>query len=389
MAHIEKRQRRNADGTVGPVRWRARYRTAKGEERSRTFARKIDAERWLATVEASKVRGDWIDPQVQQVSVQELGDRLLSTKRDPNTKAWNRAMLRHVTDRWGSDAVVSVNHLDVQAWVNELEVAGRGPDTVRGAFRVLHETIALALRARIIGHDPCLGVRLPRVQRREMLFLEPRQINTLAAALDERWPISGHGLAVRFAAYSGCRAGEICALRVSDLDLDGRQVNIVLARKSYGADGAPKTGRTRWVDLPKQLCDELRTYLAARNLAGGDRVWTGERGGPLDHKWFYRHRFKPVVEELSAAGALPTSIVETAAGPKTYTPRFHDLRHSCVAMLIARGAQQYEVMEHLGHTNIQTTINTYGHLFPSVRVRIRSALEKAWATAAVKSPAAK
>jgi integrase len=91
--------------------------------------------------------------------------------------------------------------------------------------------------------------------------------------------------------------------------------------------------------------------------------------------------FKPVVDELSAAGVLPTSIVESAADPKTYTARFHDLRHSWVAMLIARWAQQHEVTEHLGHTNIQTTINTYGHLFPSVRVRIRTALEKAWATA--------
>jgi hypothetical protein len=35
-------------------------------------------------------------------------------------------------------------------------------------------------------------------------------------------------------------------------------------------------------------------------------------------------------------------------------------------------------MEHLGHTNIQTTINTYGHLFPNVRERIRVALEDTW-----------
>ena len=52
--------------------------------------------------------------------------------------------------------------------------------------------------------------------------------------------------------------------------------------------------------------------------------------------------------------------------------------HTCVALLIAKGAQQYEVMEHLGHTNIQTTINTYGHLFPNVRERIRVALEDTW-----------
>jgi len=91
-------------------------------------------------------------------------------------------------------------------------------------------------------------------------------------------------------------------------------------------------------------------------------VWTGERGGPLAHKWFYTHRFKPVVEEFSERGELPT--IERPAGADgdagTSTLRFHDLRHTCVALLIAKGAQQYEVMEHLGHTNIQTTSTPTG-----------------------------
>jgi integrase len=97
---------------------------------------------------------------------------------------------------------------------------------------------------------------------------------------------------------------------------------------------------------------------------------TGERGGPLSHQWFYTERFKPVVEDLSDRGELPI------AG--TSTLRSHDLRHTCVALLIAKGAQQYEVMEHLGHTNIQTTINMYGHRFPAVRERVRAALEDTW-----------
>jgi len=58
--------------------------------------------------------------------------------------------------------------------------------------------------------------------------------------------------------------------------------------------------------------------------------------------------------------------------------RFHDLRHTCVAILIGQGAQQYEVMNHLGHTKIQTTIDTYGHMFPTVQERIRTNLEDAW-----------
>ena len=52
-----------------------------------------------------------------------------------------------------------------------------------------------------------------------------------------------------------------------------------------------------------------------------------------------------------------------------------------MAILIGQGAQQYEVMNHLGHTKIQTTIDTYGHMFPTVRERIRTDLENAWAEA--------
>ena len=63
--------------------------------------------------------------------------------------------------------------------------------------------------------------------------------------------------------------------------------------------------------------------------------------------------------------------------PTQFTLRFHDLRHTCVALLIAKGAQQYEVMEHLGHEQ-QTTINTYGRLFPNVRERICVTLEETW-----------
>lgn len=361
MAHVEKR---------GPNRWRARYRGPDNRERSRTFTTKREADKFIASTEVAKARGEWIEPSLRKRTVGELGEQLLASKSDRNTVAWNRAMLAHVCRRWEHTSLPAVDHIEVQAWVSTLEADGLGFDTVRGAFRVLHEIIALALRGRIINHDPCLGVRLPKVNRREMLYLDASQVETLAKSIEERFPGHGFGTLVRFAAFTGCRAGEIGGLRVRHLDLLRRRVHILEARKTYGEDGDPKTGRARWVDVPRQLCDELASHLACRERGPEARVWTGERGGPLSHRWFYEHRFRPVVAALSAADMLPVSDGKLL--------RFHDLRHTCAALLIGKGAQQYEVMSHLGHTNIQTTINTYGHLFPNVRERIRTALDEVW-----------
>jgi hypothetical protein len=61
MAHIERRVR------SGKVNYRARYRDPAGRERSKSFSRKVDAERWLAEIEHAKTRGAWTDPALGMV----------------------------------------------------------------------------------------------------------------------------------------------------------------------------------------------------------------------------------------------------------------------------------------------------------------------------------
>ena len=45
--------------------------------------------------------------------------------------------------------------------------------------------------------------------------------------------------------------------------------------------------------------------------------------------------------------------------------RVHDIRHSHVAYLIYQGVEPLIIKERLGHKDIQMTLNTYGHLYPS------------------------
>ena len=69
MASIERRER------DGNITWRAHWRDPNGRQRNRTFARKIDAQRFVTTVESSKLVGSYIDPSRSTVTVGDLADQ--------------------------------------------------------------------------------------------------------------------------------------------------------------------------------------------------------------------------------------------------------------------------------------------------------------------------
>jgi len=190
-----------------------------------------------------------------------------------------------------------------------------------------------------------------------MLFLQPDEILRLAEAITPTFRVL-----VLFAAYTGLRAGEIDALRVGRLDLVR---GTALVRESL-ADvkgklvfGPTKTYAHRTARLPRFLCDELAGHLASRPHDPADLVFTTTTGRPIRHNLFYARHFKPAVIRAGLPPAL----------------RFHDLRHTCAALLIAQGAHPKAIMERLGHSSIQVTLDRYGHLFPGLDEALTDGLE--------------
>ena len=120
--------------------------------------------------------------------------------------------------------------------------------------------------------------------------------------------------------------------------------------------GPTKTGRRRVVPLPRFLCELLGDHIGRYSAQG--YVFTAARRGPIRHHNFMVRTFKPAVVR---AGLPPTV-------------RFHDLRHTCAALLIANGRHMEEIKEHLGHSSIRVTSDRYGHLFPSAREAVADAL---------------
>jgi integrase len=54
------------------------------------------------------------------------------------------------------------------------------------------------------------------------------------------------------------------------------------------------------------------------------------------------------------------------------------LRHSCAGLLIAQGVHPKEIQARLGHASITTTLNTYGHLWPSLGAQLDAKIESVY-----------
>jgi hypothetical protein len=261
MAHIEKRRRR------GGVVWRARYRAPDGAERSRTFARRSDAEAFLTKVEDSKLRGEWVDPSLGKTCVREYADQWLTTKADvaPRTFVNIEARLRmHVVPHFGSMPLNRVRPSHVRALVADLVRAGYAPGTVKATYQIVAQIFAQAALDGLVARSPCVGIELPRDRHREeMRFLEAEQVNALADAVDDRFRAL-----IYTAAYGGLRAGELAALSVRRLDLLARTLHV--AESAGEVRGRLVVGPTKTGKVARSRCRRSWPTCSA-NTSGGIR----------------------------------------------------------------------------------------------------------------------
>jgi hypothetical protein len=124
MGYVEDLKDKRQGG--GRLRYRVGYRDPAGRERAKSFARKVDAERFLRHVEADLIRGQWVDPDHGQATVGELAACWFETTAGlkPKTCEDYRSLLdNHVLPAFGDRPVSSIDTLVVRGWL----AGGRGP----------------------------------------------------------------------------------------------------------------------------------------------------------------------------------------------------------------------------------------------------------------------
>ena len=342
MASIERRN----------GRYRVKYRDPSNRQRSRTFTRKADADRFLVEVEADLARGQWLDPAGARISLAEWSETFLSLCRRlerTSQDTYERDLRRYIVPRFGHYRIGQLPADEVENWLNDELDAGIAPSSVLRHYRTLRRMLQVAVDKQKLLYNPCDRVEAPRVPATEMIFLDWDQVIELAEALNPRFQTF-----ILFAVETGMRWSELVGLRRRNLDLRTGRVRVTEQLLRLGAGEwlrkEPKTpASVRSISLSSALVQLMSDHVVQYANDGPDGlVFTSSRGTPLISSSFLSNHFGP------ARKAVGLSC------------RFHDLRHTSVALAIAAGAHPKAIQTRMGHSSIRVTLDRYGHLLPEL-----------------------
>jgi integrase len=318
VATIEKYETKS-----GAMLYRVRYRTPDNRQTDRRgFTTKRDAEIFAASVEVSKLKGEYVAPTLGRVTIGELGPAWLARKqghmKPSGFRAYDGAWRIHVEPGWGTTRVCDIRFTEVQAWVSEL-AGRRGAVIVRTAYSVLARILDDAARDRLIAANPARGVKLPPVVKRRNVYLTADQLHRLAVESGR------YGSLVLLLGTAGLRWGEAAALCVSDVDFLRRRINLhrnAVTLTGRVAVGTLKSGRSRTVPLAGFVVDELAATCEGKGR--DELIWASATGGYL----------KPPGAESWLDGAVTRCQKADKAFPRITA---HALRHTAASLAISAG----------------------------------------------------
>lgn len=332
-------------------------RTGKPMQTSETFTTKKEAERFAKLIDALGTQGalDELYAEEQQAAVPTL-DALAAEWIDlrPNTTDGTRLNYHRLWARtWGPlIGHMPANRLDEDDLARAVMQLGKtySRKSLENQRGLLSGIIGRAVRKGYLTENIARGMPLPAGKHNNsktgMRILTTDEF----ATVDENLP-DHYRTFVRTLYATGLRWGEAVTLEVRDWMKPNLHVRRALkwSPDNNRVIGPPKTDSgARVVTVTDELWEALDALTEGRD--GDALLFTAPRGGPILHRTFWSRVWLPAVTHLK---------------PR---PRLHDLRHSHASLLLARGIPIHVVSRRLGHSKIQVTVDTYGHLLPDAQM---------------------
>jgi Site-specific recombinase XerD len=286
----------------------------------------------------------------------------------PNTKIeYENTISRYLKPTLGKYRLFELNPSLIKGVYNDLQKksarGGVSAKTIRNINALLHSAMENAVFLGYVQRNPTDSISLPRVEKKEMQVIQGEDV---ARFLDA---IKGHRHESLYFVdmFSGLRQGEILGLTWGCIDFKAGTITVrqqlQRERKKGGAwrlvslKTDDKSRRT--LNPAPVVMDALRHVRVAQ--AQAKLALGSEHDNPMN--LVFTH---PNGQHLTGSGvykALKTIVKRLGLNDI----RFHDLRHSFALYALQNGDSLKEIQAAMGHSNIATTMDVYGHVSPQMQ----------------------
>ncbi|SMP38382.1 tyrosine-type recombinase/integrase [Anoxynatronum buryatiense] len=286
----------------------------------------------------------------------------------PSTVDKYRAAVKAANVVFGHERIQKITPQHMQRFVNTLVKEGKARHTVISYYTAIKSAMVKAVKWRIILHNPCIDITLPKEKKKAMKTLTAEEVSHLLKSV-EGTPMH---LVIFLAASCGLRRGEILGLTWRHVDLVNRVIHVTDAwtQSTQGVQMASlKTDSShRSVDFNDSVKQVLERQKAVqedfiRQREGNViRLSDGRRHEMDDQQvctWQDNEPMRPDYVSKTFKKLLKEADIRPV--------RFHDLRHTHATLLMKAGVSPKVVQERLGHSDIKVTLGLYSHVIPSMQ----------------------
>lgn len=331
-----------------------RYTDWQGKRRKSTkrgFATKREAEEWLRNfLITQKADFDMKFEDFWKIYCADMETRL----REHTMRTKKYIVELKILPYFGNKRVNDITAADIRQWQNELIKMGYSPTYLKTINNQLSAIFNYAVRYYDLKSNPCAKAgSMGKSKAEEMDFWTGEEFRKfIDSVMNKRLSY----MAFMILYWTGMRLGELLALNPKDVDLEKRTISITKSYQRLGKKDVitpPKTSKSkRVITIPEFLAADIKDYMDnLYDLQEDDRLF------PIT-KYYLEHEMQRGIKE---------------SGVKRI--RVHDLRHSHASMLIELGFSPLEIANRLGHEKVETTLNTYAHLYPNKQTKLAERLD--------------
>jgi integrase len=376
MATVRKRSWKSGDETK--TAWIADYFDQAGKRHLKTFATKKAADAWLVQTRHQVSQGTHVAENAT-VTVAEAAALWIrrgeaeSLERSTLAKYRNHVDI-HINPFIGAVKLSRLTKSAVEQFRDDL-VLRLSRSMAQKVLVSLKSIIAEAQRRELVARNVAADTKITDKKRDNRKLAVGRdipskaEVNAILGAATGRW----RPLLVT-AVFTGLRSSELRGLTWDDVDVDRRVIHVRQRADQWGAIGSPKSeAGHREIPMSPVVFNALQEWkLACPRLDGRlSLVFPNGDGKVESHANIINRGFNPIQVKADVSERRTDDKGEPMVddeGKPVLAAKYgmHALRHFFASCAIEGGFTAKKVQDLLGHSSIQMTFDTYGHLFESL-----------------------